>query len=61
MQVLPHTPEALVQELDRLYPLRAPALTDSDREVWFKAGQRDVVDRLLLILSATRANNLETP
>lgn len=59
METLPLTPEALVEALDKLYPARPPALTDTDRQVWFKAGQRDVVERLLIAAAAGRAKNLE--
>ena len=37
----------LITELDKAYPHKHPSLSDSDREVWFKAGQRSVVDNLL--------------
>jgi len=37
----------LIEELDKAYPHKHPSLSDSDREVWFKAGQRSVVDNLL--------------
>ena len=37
---------SLIKNLDELYPKRFPDLSWSDREVWFKAGQRNVVDFL---------------
>ena len=36
----------LIEELDKSYPNKHPNLSDSEREVWFKAGQRSVVDTL---------------
>jgi len=39
----------LIKELDHLYPARNPDIQDSDRLIWFKAGQRSVVDRLLML------------
>jgi hypothetical protein len=42
----PAVPLALLTELERLWPSRPPQLKDSEREVWFKAGARSVVDFL---------------
>lgn len=39
--------EDLLKELDQQFPDRCPRLSDSDREVWFKAGQRSVVEHLI--------------
>jgi len=36
----------LVAELDKVYPARPPNLEDSERLIWFKAGQRSVVEAL---------------
>lgn len=36
----------LIKKLDEVYPNRHPDLSLSDREIWFKAGQRAVVDFL---------------
>ena len=36
----------LIEDLDKAFPHRHPNLTDSEREVWYKAGQRSVVDLL---------------
>ena len=43
----PTVPEALLKELDRLFPERCPDPNLSDREVWIKVGQREVVRFLL--------------
>lgn len=39
----PTIPQALILKLDELFPEACPSLKDTDREVWFKAGQRDTV------------------
>lgn len=44
--------KVLLGALHRLYPNRGPDLKDTEREVWFKAGQRSVVDHLLRSYSA---------
>lgn len=36
----------LLAVLEELYPPRPPSLKDSDREIWFKAGQHSVVEVL---------------
>ena len=40
----------LIEELDKSYPNKHPNLSDTEREVWFKAGQRSVIDNLLSIV-----------
>jgi hypothetical protein len=37
----------LIEDLDKVFPRKHPSLSDTDREVWYKAGQRSVVDLLL--------------
>jgi len=39
----PEISQALVLELDKLFPDRCPTLADPDRLIWVKAGQRAVV------------------
>ena len=36
--------DELLKALDSHYPQRHPDLSLSDREIWFRAGQRSVVD-----------------
>ena len=43
---LPNLSSSLIKKLDELYPKRYPEITWEDREIWFKAGQRSVVDFL---------------
>jgi len=54
MKPLPATVESLIAELDVLYPLRAPQLDETDRQIFFKAGQRELVDKLKARLQYTK-------
>jgi hypothetical protein len=42
----PHVSEALLKELDALFPEKCPDPNWDERKIWIKVGQRDVV-RLL--------------
>lgn len=44
--VLPALSQELINKLDKLFPDKCPLLTDSDREVWYKVGQRSVINYL---------------
>ena len=44
---LPVITDELIQALDAVFPNRCPDLSFSDREVWYRAGQRYVVDYLI--------------
>lgn len=46
LRLLATQAEDLVDALDKLYPAAPPRLSDTDREVWFNAGRRSVVDFL---------------
>ena len=46
MEQFPHITKALLKELEERFPARSPALDWSDREIWYRAGQRAVVDFL---------------
>ena len=39
----------LIKELDKLYPPTYPLLTDTDREIWYKAGIRSLIDKLIVL------------
>ena len=39
----PAVSKALVERMETLYPDRCPEMTDPDRLVWMKTGQRSVV------------------
>ena len=41
---LPLITDDLIQGLDNLYPQQHPDLSLSDREIWYREGQRTVVD-----------------
>ena len=43
MEQLPYKLEDLIDELDKIFPNECPDIKLTDREVWFKAGQRSVV------------------
>ena len=43
----PFLTKELLQALESHYPQRHPDLSLSDREIWFRAGQRSVVDFLI--------------
>ena len=45
--VLPVITDELINSLAVVFPSRPPELSDTDREVWYKAGQRSVVDYLI--------------
>ena len=44
---IPSIPNKLVQALDDIFPDKCPRIEDSNRMVWFRAGQRSVVDFLI--------------
>jgi len=44
---LPPIPNKLVKALDEMFPDSCPRIDDSNRMVWFRAGQRAVVDFLI--------------
>lgn len=59
MKTLPLYSEDLVKELDKLYPNQCPDIRWEDRVIWFKAGQREVVNTLLQRLEFTKKKKLE--
>ena len=44
---LPLITDDLIEGLDNLYPQRHPDLSLSDSEIWYRSGQRSVVDYLI--------------
>lgn len=40
---LPHIPDDLLAALDARFPDKCPDISDPDRQIWFKAGQRSVI------------------
>tara|TARA_R100000458_G_scaffold12539_1_gene10348 strand:- start:48 stop:248 length:201 start_codon:yes stop_codon:yes gene_type:complete len=47
----PQTVGELVDLLDQLYPSRCPDLHDTDREIWYRTGQRSVVEKCIQMIS----------
>ena len=48
-----------IQKLDRLFPTRTPDLKATDREIWFRDGQRFVGDFIMRSHSALGANPID--
>lgn len=48
----------LVDLLDELYPEQSPDPRDSEREVWMKAGKRDLVRSLMQLKATGRLRRL---
>tara|TARA_R110002110_G_scaffold288608_1_gene502987 strand:- start:36 stop:224 length:189 start_codon:yes stop_codon:yes gene_type:complete len=44
---IPPIPTALLKVLGEMFPDQCPRMDDDDRMVWFRAGQRAVVDFLI--------------
>ena len=44
---LPPIPDELIAALDERYPDRWPDIKLPDREIWYQAGQRSVINMLL--------------
>jgi len=58
--VLPTLSKDLIDKLDKLYPDKCPLLTDDDRLVWFKVGQRSVINYLQQIYDEQLQDNIIT-
>ena len=58
--VLPALSKDLIDKLDKLYPDKCPQLTDDDRMVWFKTGQRSVINYLQQIYDEQLQDNIIT-
>jgi hypothetical protein len=58
--VLPALSKDLIDKLDKLYPDKCPLLTDDDRMVWFKLGQRSVINYLQQIYDEQLQDNIIT-
>ena len=46
-ELLLDIPEQLVRDLDDLFPHKCPSIDMSEKEIWFYAGQREMVDWLI--------------
>lgn len=49
MEQLPIYSIDLIKALDKIYPLTTPSLTDTEREIFYKAGQRALIDKLIVL------------
>ena len=58
--VLPALSKDLIDKLDKLYPDKCPLLTDEDRMVWYKSGQRSVINYLKNIYDEQLQDNIIT-
>ena len=61
-QVYEKTPTVLpelTEWLDKQFPIQTPNLEDTEREIFFKAGHRSVVEHLMSILREQSDNLLE--
>ncbi len=62
-QLYEKTPKVLPELttwLDQQFPITTPTLEQSEREIFFQAGQRSVVEHLISILKEQSENILET-
>jgi hypothetical protein len=47
---IPVLSEDLISALNKMFPLKNPPIDTPDRLIWFKAGQRQVVEMLVVSL-----------
>jgi len=47
----PQTIADLIDLLDRLYPDKCPSIHDTDREIWYRTGQRSVVEKCIQVMT----------
>jgi hypothetical protein len=43
----PRINEEVIKYLDEIFPDKCPNIEDNEKQVWFKAGQRSVVNHLI--------------
>ena len=55
---LPLKTDDLIKELDKIYPEECASLKDTEKEIFYKSGQRSVVNFLKLKLSQSNNNIL---
>jgi|TARA_R110002153_G_scaffold47636_1_gene134399 hypothetical protein len=55
---LPLKTDDLIKELDKIYPEECANLKDTEKEIFYKSGQRSVVNFLKLKLSQSNNNIL---
>ena len=52
----PRISEEIIKYLDELFPDKCPTLENNDKQVWFKSGQRSVVNHLIKEKSVQEEN-----
>ena len=58
MEKPPTISKELVQWLDRNFPVVQPKMQDTDREIFYKVGQRSVIDHLQAVFNEQNENIL---
>ena len=56
----PEISKEVVDWLDRSFPLVSPKLTESEREIFYRVGQRAVVDHLIALFNEQNDNLLSS-
>lgn len=59
MERIPHVPKELLEYLETICPDSSPRLSDTDREIWFKAGKVDLVRHLRSVFDEQNETILE--
>ena len=59
MDHIPLFSEDLIAKLDKAVPCRWPIITESERSIWFQAGQRALVDSLKEVFKRQLADAVE--
>lgn len=57
--ILPVKTDDLIKELDKIYPNQCADLKDTERDIFYKSGQRSVVNFLKLKQSQSNNNILK--
>jgi hypothetical protein len=60
MDKLPPYSLDLIKLLDSLYPMSIPKVGTTEQELWFKYGQRHVVEHLMSLAQQQQDNVLES-
>jgi hypothetical protein len=47
MERLPELSMDLIDELDKIFPLRLPRVNQTEREIWLEVGKREVIEYLI--------------
>jgi hypothetical protein len=47
MDTIPNIPLDLLRDLEQRFPHQCPTINMSEREIWWRSGQRSVIDFLI--------------